>query len=162
MKIRFYPELLWVLALVVAAGLGWLVLHHGATRDGHRAVEAALHQATPADLESITVYPLGPGPTRPFQVRNPAQLGWLLAALQPLRPLAATEPGFQPLLEATVVVRLRAAPAAAAHLHSRSISLRLVSAAQGELAQLAQTNYFYQAAAFNQRLGQLRDSLAHR
>ena len=160
MKNRFYPELLWVLALVLAAGLGWLVLHNGATRDGHLAVEAALRRATPADLESITVYPLGPG--RPFQVRNSAQLGQLLVALQPLRPLAAAGPKFQPLLEATVMVRLRAAPAAAAHLHSRSISLRLVSAPEGELAQLAQTNYFYQAADFSQRLAQLRDSLARR
>ncbi|RZK61096.1 MAG: hypothetical protein EOO59_05925 [Hymenobacter sp.] len=162
MKSRFYPELLWVLALLVAAGLGWLVLHNGATRDGHLAVEAALRRAAPADLESITVYPLGPGPTRPFQVQNLAQLSQLLVALQPLRPLAVAESGFQPLLEATVVVRLRAAPAAAGHLHSRSISLRLVSAPQGELAQLAQTNYFYRAAAFSQRLAQLRDSLARR
>ena len=157
---RSYPEVLWLVCAVLAAGLGWLLVRRGATPNGPAAVEAALRHLAPADLESLTVYPLG-GPGRPFQVRAPAQLRSLVPALRQLRPLAPASPAFQPLLEATLVVRLRAAPAAAQHLHSRNLTFRLALAGREEVAQLAQTNHFYRAAALSQRLEQLRDSLHH-
>ena len=149
---------------LVAAGIGWLLVRKGATPNGPAAVEAALRQARPTDLESLTVYPLvagrGAAASRPFQVRAPAQLRRLLPALQQLRPIVVAEGTFQPLLEATVVVRLAAPAADAAHLHSRDLSFRLASSDLGAVAQLAQTNNFYQAAALSQRIAQLRDSVA--
>jgi hypothetical protein len=164
-KKGYGADLLWVLCVVVAAGIGWLLVRHGATPNGRAAVEQALRQATPADVESMTVYPLvpgqGPGVARPFQVREPAQLRQLLPALQQLRP-ATMDSTFQPLLEATLVVRLAAEPAEAWQLHSRNIVFRLATSSQGEVAQLAQTNYFYNSAALSRQLGHLRDSLAHR
>lgn len=169
MKKYLNPEVLWVLGVLVAAGIGWLLVRQGATPNSRAAVENALRHATPADLESITLYPLisgrGPAPARPFQVRAPAQLRALLPGLQQLRPIevaAGAGGAFQPLLEATLVVRLAAKPAAAWHLHSRSLIFRLASTREGEVAQLAQTNYFYQSAALSYQLGRLRDSLAHR
>ena len=165
MKNRFYPEILWIACALVAAGIGWLLVRKGATPNSPAAVEAALRQAHPTDLESVTVYPLVPGQqaaTRPFQVRAPAQLRQLLPALQQLRPIKVAEGTFQPLLEATVVVRLTAPVADAAHLHSRDLSFRLASSDLGAVAQLAQTNNFYQAAALSQRIAQLRDSVARR
>ncbi|MVN77127.1 hypothetical protein GO988_12395 [Hymenobacter sp. HMF4947] len=159
-------DVLWVGCVVVATAIGWLLVRKGAVPNERAAVEKALRQATPADLESITLYPLvgseGGAPARPFQARAPAQLRTLLPALQQLRPIAAATSAFQPLLEATLVVRLLAPPAEAWHLHSRNLIFRLASSNQGEVAQLARTNYFYQAAALNQRLRQLRDSLARR
>lgn len=166
MKKLVNPDLLWVLCVVVSAAIGWLLVRKGAVPNERAAVENALRHATPADLESITLYPLvggaGSAPARPFQVRAPAQLRTLLPALRQLRPVVAATGAFQPLLEATLVVRLLAPPAEAWHLHSRNLIFRLASSNQGAVAQLARTNYFYQAAALSQRLGQLRDSLARR
>jgi hypothetical protein len=153
-------ELLWVLCALLAAGLGWLLVRKGAVPNGRAAVERALRLATPADVESLTVFPLLPGQSRPFEVRGPA-LRSLLPALRPLRAVALT-PGFEPLLEATLVLRLRPALAEAQHLRSRSVTFRLASSAQGEVMQLAQTNYFYHAGALAPRIWQLRDSLAAR
>ena len=162
---RFYADLLWVGGTVAAGLVGWALVHHGTAPNERAAVELALRQAQPADLESITVYPLLPGPgaqpARPYQLHTPAQLRTVLPALRQLRPLALPT-GPPPLLEATVEVRLAAAPAAAWHLHSRAIIFRLATAPTGEVAQLAQTNTFYQAAALQRVLAQLRDSLAHR
>ena len=159
-------DVLWVACVVVATAIGWLLVRKGAVPNERAAVENALRQVQPADLESITVYPLvggqGPAPGRPFQVRAPAQLRTLLPALKQLRPISGASPAFEPLLEATLVVRLLARPAEAWHLHSRNLIFRLASSNQGEVAQLPQTNFFYQAAALSQRLGQLRDSLARR
>lgn len=152
-------ELLWVLCAIVATGIGWLLVRKGAVPNDRTAVEQALRHATPADIEDLTVYPLLAGESRPFQVRGPAALRTLLPALQQLCAVPVT-PGFEPLLEATLVVRLRPALAEAQHLHSRSLTFRLASSAQGEVVQLAQTNTFYHAAALSQRLWQLRDSLA--
>ena len=147
--------------MVVATGLGWLLVRRGATPNDRVAVEKVLREMTLADVESVTVYPLvaGAGPTRPFQMRQASQLRPLVPALRQLRPVA-TSNTFQPLLEATLVVRLAAAPAEAWHLHSRNLTFRLATSAQGEVAQLAQTNDFYYAAALSQRLQALRDSLS--
>jgi hypothetical protein len=151
--------------VVVAAGIGWLLVRRGATPNGRAAVEQVLRQAKLADVESMTVYPLvtgqGAGATRPFQVRAPAQLRQLVPALQQLQLINGTGSAFQPLLEATLVVRLAAKPAEAWHLHSRTIVFRLATSTEGEVAQLAQTNYFYKSAALSRQLGRLRDSLAH-
>lgn len=154
---RGQQELLWVLCALVAAGIGWLLVRKGAVPNGRVAVEQALRHATLADVEDLTVYPLLAGQSRPFQVRGPA----LLPLLQRLRAVPVT-PGFEPLLEATLVVRLRPALAEAQHLNSRTITFRLAASAQGEVVQLAQTNAFYQAADLGRRLEQLRDSLAAR
>jgi hypothetical protein len=155
------PDLLWILCAVVAAGLGWLLVRRGATPNGRVAVEKVLREVQLADVESVTVYPLvaGAGPARPFQVRGASRLRPLVPALRQLRPVAAdSSSAFQPLLEATLVVRLAAAPAEAWHLHSRNLVFRLATSAQGEVAQLAQTNNFYYAAALGQRLRLLGDS----
>lgn len=160
-----YPDLLWIACVVLATALGWLLVRRGATPNGPAAVEKALREVQLADVESMTVYPLvaGAGPARPFQVRRASQLGPLVPALRQLRPVAAgAGRTFQPLLEATLVVRLAAAPAEAWQLHSRNLVFRLATSAQGEVAQLAQTNNFYHAAALSQRLQLLRDSLTSR
>jgi hypothetical protein len=158
---RGYPEILLVLCGVLATGIGWLLVRGGVTPNGRVAVEQALRQAKPADIESITVFPLQPGQSRPFEARAPAVLRLLLPALQQLRPVALA-PAFEPLLEATLLVRLQPGLATAQHLHSRTITFRLATSAEGEVVQLAQTNYFYHAAALSQRIWQLRDSLAAR
>jgi hypothetical protein len=158
--LRYPHELLWVLSALLATGIGWLLVRKGAVPNSRAAVEQALRQATPADVESLTVYPLLPGQSRPFEVRGPA-LQPLLPALRQLRAVALA-PGFEPLLEATLVLRLRPALAEAQHLRSRAITFRLASSARGEVMQLAQTNYFYYAAALSPRIWQLRDSLAAR
>ena len=93
---------------------------------------------------------------------TPDLLRPLVPALRQLRPIANATSTFRPLLEATLVVRLAAAPAEAWQLHSRNLIFRLATSAQGEVAQLAQTNDFYYAAALGQRLRLLRDSVAHR
>lgn len=157
--VRYQQELLWLLCAVLAAGLGWLLVRKGAVPNGRAAVEQALRHATAADLEDLTVYPLL-GQRRPFQVRG-AALRPLVPALRQLRAVVVG-PGFEPLLEATLVLRLRPALADAQQLHSRIITFRLAASAQGEVMQLAQTNYFYPAAALSQRLWQLGDSLAPR
>jgi len=157
--VRYQQELLWLLCALLATGLGWLLVRKGAVPNGRVAVEQALRRATPADIEDLTVYPLL-GQSRPFQVRG-AALRPLVPALRQLRAVAVG-PGFAPLLEATLVLRLRPALAEAQQLHSRVITFRLAASAQGEVMQLAQTNYFYPAAALSQRLWQLRDSLAPR
>jgi len=158
---RGYSDVLWVLCTLVAAGIGWLLVRKGAVPNGRAAVEQALHHAQLADVESITLYPLLPGQGRPVQVRAPAVLGTLLPALQQLRAVAVAPAGV-PLLEATLAVRLRPALAEAQHLHSRTITFRLAASAEGEVAQLAQTTYYYHAEALGRRLWQLRDSLAGR
>jgi len=161
---RFYADLLWVGGTVAAGLVGWGLVHRGAVPNERAAVEQALQHAQPADLESVTVYPLLPGPgaqsARPYQLHAPAQLRAVLPALRQLRPLTLA-PGAPPLLDATVEVRLAAAPAAAWHLHSRAIIFRLATAPAGEVAQLAQTNTFYQATALHRVLARVRDSLAH-
>ncbi|RZK62042.1 MAG: hypothetical protein EOO59_03585 [Hymenobacter sp.] len=166
MSTRFLSDLLWLLGLVLAAGLGWLLVRRGATPDSRIAIEAALRQARPADVESLTVYPLlmgrGAQGARPFQVRAVGPLRALLPALQQLRSVPVGRAAFQPLLEATLVLRLAAGSAPARHLHSRSIVFRLAAASQGEVVQLAQTNYFYQATELSRQLTQLRDSLPQR
>jgi hypothetical protein len=124
----FYPELLWIACVVVAAGLGWLLVRRGATPNGRVAVEQVLREVKLADVESLTVYPLvaGAGPARPFQVRQASQLRRLVPALRQLRPMAAsTSDTLRSLLEATLVVRLAAAPAEAWQLHSRNLVFRL-------------------------------------
>ncbi len=151
-----------MLCAVVATGIGWLLVRKGATPNGRAAVEQTLRLARPTDLESITVYPLLPGQGRPFQVRAPGLLRTLLPALQQLRALPLAGPTFQPLLAATLVVRLQPALATAQQLHSRTITFRLASSSEGEVAQLAQTNCFYRSAALSRRVWQLRDSLAAR
>jgi hypothetical protein len=158
---RSYSEIIWVLCAIVAAGIGWLLVRKGATPNGRVAVEQALHRAKLSDVESITVFPLLAGQSRPFQVQGPAALRRLLPALQQLQAIPIA-PAFEPLLEATLVVRLQPELAAAQHLHSRTITFRLASSAEGEVVQLAQTNYFYRSAALSQRIWQLRDSLAAR
>ena len=158
---RGYPEILLVLCGVVATGIGWLLVRNGAAPNSRVAVEQALRRAQLTDIESITVYPLQPGQSRPFEVRAPAALRSLLPALQQLQPVALA-PAFEPLLEATLLVRLQPGLATAQHLHSRTITFRLAASAEGEVAQLAQTNYFYHSAALSQRIWQLRDSLAAR
>jgi hypothetical protein len=162
---RFYADLMWVGGTLAAGLLGWALVHRGAVPNERAAVELALQHAQLADLERITVYPLLPAPgeraARPYQLHAPAQLRAVLPALRQLRPVALPA-GPPPLLDATVEVRLAAAPAAAWHLHSRAIIFRLASAPAGEVAQLAQTNTFYQAAALHRVLAHLRDSLTHR
>ncbi|MGI4864972.1 MAG: hypothetical protein ACRYFZ_13690 [Janthinobacterium lividum] len=166
MNNRFYLDLLWVLGVVLATGLGWLLVREKSIPDSRASVENALRHATPADVESLTVYPLvagrGPQGSRPFQVSAPGQLRALLPALQQLRRLRVDTATFQPLLEATLVVRLAAGPAETWHLHNRSFVFRLAASSEGEVAQLAQTNYFYEATALSRQLTQLRDSLAQR
>ena len=162
---RFYADLMWVGGTLAAGLLGWALVHRGAVPNERAAVEDALHHVRLADLERITVYPLLPAAgersARPYQLHAPAQLRAVLPALRQLRPLALP-PGPPPLLDATVEVRLAAAPAAAWHLHSRAIIFRLATAPAGEVAQLAQTNTFYQAVALHRVLAHLRDSLIHR
>ena len=154
--------MLWVAGTVAAGLVGWALVHHGAVPNERAAVELALQQVRLADLESITVYPLLPGPgaqpARPYQVHTPAQLRAVLPALRQLRSLPLPT-GPPPLLDATLEVRLAAAPAAAWHLHSRAITFRLAMVPTGEVAQLAQTNTFYEATALHRALAQLRDSL---
>ena len=166
MNYRYYPDLLWLLGAVLAGSLGWLLVHRQAAPDSRAAIEAALRQARPADVESLTVYPLlagpGPGAARPFQVRAPGQLRALLPALRQLRPVPVDSATFQPLLEATLVLRLAAHSAAAGHLHNPNVVFRLATSGAGEVMQLAQTNSFYQASALSRQLAQLRDSLARR
>jgi len=162
---RFYADMMWVGGTLAAGLLGWALVRHGAVPNERAAVELALHHATLADLESITVYPLLPAAgeraARPYQLHTPAQLQAALPALRQLRPLALPT-GPPPLLDATVEVRLAAAPAATWHLHSRAIIFRLALAPAGEVAQLAQTNTFYRAAALQRVLAHVRDSLTHR
>jgi hypothetical protein len=162
---RFYADLMWVGGTLAAGLLGWALVRHGAVPNERAAVELALQHATLADLESITVYPLLPAAgeraARPYQLHTPAQLHAALPALRQLRPVALAT-GAPPMLDATVEVRLAAAPATTWHLHSRAIILRLATAPAGEVAQLAQTNTFYQAAALHRVLAHVRDSLIHR
>lgn len=151
------------LAAVACAGLlTWLLLHHAATTDGRLAVENALRQVQPADVESVTVYPDGPGSTRPFQRRSAAQVAPLLAAL---RQLAALPPNPRTLLPqplATLSVRLTPQAVAAWHLRGRELIFRLSATSEGDIAQRATSVVVYRATALNRQVRQLRDSLAGR
>lgn|GEM_PF-1330424 len=155
-----------VLAAVLAAAGLWLLARRSATPDGYAAVAGALHQARPADVESITLYPLLPDgqgrPARPFQLRGAVAIGPLLGAMQQLQPLPVAADALRPLVEATVVVRLRPALAAAWQLHSRAVIWRLATAAQGEVALRAYSPVVCQSTALNQRVRYLCDSLARR
>lgn len=162
MKESTYALLLLAAGLV--ASLIWLLTSRAATPDAYPAVAGALRQARPADVESITCYPLLPDrrgrPARPFQLRTAAAVAPLLRALRQLRPIIVNKQTFDPLVETTVMVRLRPALAAAWHLHSRDIIWRLATAAEGEVALRAYSPVVCQSPALNQRVRQLRDSVA--
>ncbi|NML64985.1 hypothetical protein HHL22_07175 [Hymenobacter sp. RP-2-7] len=164
MKKTVYLDVLKLLPAVLVAGAIWLWVRQAATPDAYPAVAAALRQARPADLQSITVYPLLPGPlggdVRPFQLRTMAALAPLLRALQQLRPVAISQAAPQPLLEATVVVRLQPALAAAWHLHSRDIIWRLATVGAQPVALRAHSSVVCQSAALSRQVRHLRDSLA--
>ena len=148
---------------LVAAGL-WLLTRRAATPDAYPVVAEALRHARPADVESLTLYPLRPdkwgGPARPFQLRTAAAIGPLLRDLRQLRPVRVSQPAFSPLLEATLVVRLGPAFAAAWHLHSRDVVLRLATSAEGEVALRAYSPVICQSTALNRHVRAVRDSLA--
>lgn len=164
MQKRYYLEALGLLPAVLVAGAIWLWARRAATPDAYPAVAGALGQAQPADVQSITVYPLQPGPlggdARPFQLRTAAAVAPLLRGLRQLRPVAPSRPAPGPLLEATVVVRLRPALAAAWHLHSRDVILRLATLGGREVALRAHSPVVCQSTALNQQVRHLRDSLA--
>ena len=163
-KKNVYLDVLKLLPAVLVAGAIWLWVRQAATPDAYPAVAAALRQARPADLQSITVYPLLPGPlggdARPFQLRTATALAPLLRSLQQLRPVALGPQAPTPLLEATVVVRLRPALAAACHLHSRDIIWRLATVGAQPVALRAHSPVVCQSAALSQQVRHLRDSLA--
>ena len=161
-KERTYALLLLATGLLLA--LVWWLSSRAATPDAYPAVAGALRQARPADVESITCYPLLPDrrgrPARPFQLRTAAAVAPLLRALQQLQPVIVDQDHFSPLLEATVMVRLRPALATAWHLHSRDIIWRLATAAEGEVALRAYSPVVCKSTVLNRRVRQLRDSLA--
>ncbi|TDN37896.1 hypothetical protein A8B98_01150 [Hymenobacter sp. UV11] len=148
--------------LVVAAL--WLLTRRAATPDTFAAVTGALRQAQPADVESITLYPLLPdkqgGAARPFQLSTPAEISSLLRALEQLRPIAVNKQTFDPFMQTTLTVRLTPQLAEAWHLHSRDVIWRLASAAEGAVALRAYSDTICQSTALNQRVEFLRDSLA--
>lgn len=153
----------WLPAVLVAALL-WGLLRRAATPDPPAAVLGALHQATPAQLTSITVYPLLPGrrgeAPRPFQLRGPAAVRPLLPGLRQLRILAVDTATFRPLLEATVVIRLTADLADAWHLRGRDVVLRLAATPTQQVALRAQSRVVYASPTLSRRVQQVRDSLA--
>ena len=161
MKEKTYALLVLATALVV--GLAWWLTSRAATPDAYPDVAGALGQARPADVESITCYPLLPDrrgrPARPFQLRTAAAIAPLLRALRQLRPVIVDKQAFNPLIETTVMVRLRPALAAAWHLHSRDIIWRLALAAEGDVALRAYSQVVCQSTALNQQVRQLRDSV---
>ncbi len=164
MKKSTYLNALKLLAVgLVVAGL-WLLTRRAATPDTFAAVTGALRQARPADVESITLYPLLPdkqgGAARPFQLRTAAEIGSLLRGLRQLRPIAVNKQTFSPFIQTTLTVRLTPRLAAAWHLHSRDVIWRLASAAEGEVALRAYSEVVCQSTALNQHVRYLRDSLA--
>ncbi|WP_223649139.1 hypothetical protein [Hymenobacter psoromatis] len=160
-KERTYVLLVLATALVV--GLIWLLTSRAATPDAYPDVAGALSQARPADVESITCYPLLPDrrgrPARPFQLRTAATVAPLLRALRQMRPVIVDKQTFNPLIETTVMVRLRPELAAAWHLHSRDIIWRLALAAEGDVALRAFSQVVCQSPALNRQVRQLRDSV---
>ena len=154
---------LLLLATALAVGLLWLLTSRAATPDAYPAVAGALRQARPADVESITCYPLLPDrrgrPARPFQLRTAATIAPLLRALRQLRPVTVNKQAFSPLVETTVMVRLRPALADAWHLHSGTIIWRLALAAEGDVALRAFSPVVCQSPALNRQVRQLRDSV---
>ena len=138
----------------------WLLARHTATPDSGLAVEAALQHARPADIETITVFPLSPGPPRPFQLRTAAGIAPLLPALRQLKAIDVDELqlGAEPL--ATLNVRLTAPAQAAWHLRHRELIFRLASSRRGDIAQRAASRIVYQCSALGQQVRHLRDSLA--
>ena len=160
-KERTYALLLLATGLLLA--LVWWLTSRAATPDAYPDVAGALRQARPADVESITCYPLLPDrrgrAARPFQLRTAAAVAPLLRALQQLRPVIVDKQTFNPLIETTVMVRLRPALAAAWHLHSRDIIWRLALAAEGDVALRAYSPVVCQSTALNQQVRQLRDSV---
>jgi hypothetical protein len=159
-----YLPVLKLLVAVLAVGGIWLLARRGAAPDSYAAVAGALRQAQPADVEYITLYPLLPDrqgrAARPFQLRTAAAIGPVLAGLQQLRPIEVNKQNFNPLIEATLMVRLTPALAAARQLHSRNIIFRLAIAAQGDVALRAYSEVVCQSTALSQRVRHLRDSLA--
>lgn len=154
---------LWSVAFVGGVCLAtWLLARHAFTADGRLAVENALQLARPADIETITVFPLSPGPPRPFQLRTAASIAPLLPALRQLHPLPASVNRHllapEPL--ATLNVRLTAPAQAAWHLRHRELIFRLASSSQGDIAQRAATQVTYQCAALGRQVRHLRDSIA--
>ncbi|AMR26650.1 hypothetical protein A0257_05710 [Hymenobacter psoromatis] len=151
------------MATALLVGLIWLFTSWAATPDAYPDVAGALRQARPADVESITCYPLLPDrrgrPARPFQLRTAAAIAPLLRALRQMRPVIVDKQTFNPLIETTVMVRLRPELASAWHLHSRAIIWRLALAAEGDVALRAYSSVVCQSTALNRRVRQLRDSV---
>ncbi|TFZ65108.1 hypothetical protein E4631_16315 [Hymenobacter sp. UV11] len=164
MKKTTYSNVLKVLATGLVVAALWLLTRRAATPDTFAAVTGALRQAQPADVESITLYPLLPdkqgGAARPFQLSTPAEISSLLRALEQLRPIAVNKQTFDPFMQTTLTVRLTPQLAEAWHLHSRDVIWRLASAAEGAVALRAYSDTICQSTALNQRVEFLRDSLA--
>lgn len=163
MKKTTYLNILKVLGVGLVVAALWLLTRRAATPDTFAAVTGALRQARPADVESITLYPLLPDrrgrAARPFQLRTPAEISSLLPALRQLRPITVNKQTFDPFMQTTLTVRLTPQLAAAWHLHSRDIIWRLASAAEGDVALRAYSDVICQSTALNQRVEFLRDSL---
>ncbi|RZK53082.1 MAG: hypothetical protein EOO59_12865 [Hymenobacter sp.] len=151
--------------MLAAAGF-WLLVRHRAAPDPYAAVAAALRQARPADVASITLYPLLPDkqgrPARPFELRTAAAIGPVLRGLQQLRPIRVNKQTFNPFIEATLMVRLSPELAAARQLHSHNVIFRLASAAEGDVALRAYSEVVCQSTALSQRVRHLRDSVDSR
>lgn len=153
---------LWSAAFVGGVCLlTWLLARHTFTTDSHLAVEAALQRARPADIETITVFPLSPGPPRPFQLRTAAGIALLLPALRQLKVVEVNENLLAPEPLATLNVRLTAPAQAAWHLRHRELIFRLASTGQeGDIAQRAASDIVYQCPALGRQVRHLRDSIA--
>jgi hypothetical protein len=152
---------LWGVAFVGGVCLvTWVLARNAATTDSRLAVENALQLARPADIETITVFPLSPGPPRPFQLRTAASIAPLLPALRQLKATDADPDllGIEPL--ATLNVRLTAPAQATWHLRHRELIFRLASSIQGDIAQRAASQVVYQCPALGQQVRYLRDSIA--
>jgi hypothetical protein len=153
---------LWSAALVGGVCLlTWLLARHALTADSRLAVENALQLARPADIETITVFPLSPGPPRPFQLRTAAGIALLLPALRQLQVTDADPNTLaaEPLV--TLNVRLTAPAQAAWHLRHRELIFRLASSRRGDIAQRAASQVVYQCPALGRQVRHLRDSIAN-
>jgi hypothetical protein len=159
-----YLTALKLLLAGLAVGALWLLARRGAAPDTYAAVAGALRQARPADIERITFYPLLPDQqgraARPFQLRTAGAISPLLQSLKQLRPIIVNKQTFSPLIETTLMVRLTPGLASAWHLHSRDVILRLATANEGEVALRAYSQVVCQSTALNQRVRQVRDSVA--
>ena len=162
-KAVYLKALPLLLAGLIGLGL-WLFTRRAATPDSYAAVAGALRQARPADVAYITLYPLLPDqlgrPARPFQLRTAAAIGPLLDDFRQIKPLIVNNQTFNPLIQATVMVRLRPELATAWHLHSRDVIWRLATAGGTEVALRAYSPVVCQSPALNQRVRHLCDSLA--